>query len=227
MQVLTATTVQAITRAGAGQPGTAARPGHCCADGSAVTRAADMVLVVVGARPETSSRTSPGARLEAKGAIAVDSQHADQPVGRVRRRGLRGHPSPAARRDVLAAGHHGPQTGSGRRGERARREPAVRGQPRHPGGEDLRPGRRPLRTVRPRSGRRRVRPGYRRLPGRRPQRLLPRQATASRCTALPATAPPGGCSNSQLFGHRHAEIAKRIDIAAAAIFNHMTVDVVS
>jgi NADPH-dependent 2,4-dienoyl-CoA reductase/sulfur reductase-like enzyme len=31
----------------------------------------------------------------------------------------------------------------------------------------------------------------------------------------------------QLFGNRHAEIAKRIDIAAAAIFNHMTVDAVS
>ena len=31
----------------------------------------------------------------------------------------------------------------------------------------------------------------------------------------------------QLFGHRHAEIAKRIDIAATAIFNTMTVDGVS
>ncbi len=31
----------------------------------------------------------------------------------------------------------------------------------------------------------------------------------------------------QLFGHRHAEIAKRIDIAAAAIFNNMTVEAVS
>jgi NADPH-dependent 2,4-dienoyl-CoA reductase/sulfur reductase-like enzyme len=31
----------------------------------------------------------------------------------------------------------------------------------------------------------------------------------------------------QLFGHKNAEIAKRIDIAAAAIFNHMTVDAVS
>ena len=30
----------------------------------------------------------------------------------------------------------------------------------------------------------------------------------------------------QLFGHRHAEIAKRIDIAATAIFN-MTVDAIS
>ena len=28
----------------------------------------------------------------------------------------------------------------------------------------------------------------------------------------------------QLFGHRHAEIAKRVDIAATAIFNGMTVD---
>ena len=31
----------------------------------------------------------------------------------------------------------------------------------------------------------------------------------------------------QLFGHKDAEIAKRIDIAAAAIFNHMTVDAIS
>ncbi len=31
----------------------------------------------------------------------------------------------------------------------------------------------------------------------------------------------------QLFGHRHAEVAKRIDIAAAAIFNKMTVDAMS
>ena len=31
----------------------------------------------------------------------------------------------------------------------------------------------------------------------------------------------------QLFGHKHAEVAKRIDIAAAAIFNDMTVDAMS
>ena len=31
----------------------------------------------------------------------------------------------------------------------------------------------------------------------------------------------------QLFGHRHAEIAKRIDIAATAIYNNMTVDAIS
>jgi len=31
----------------------------------------------------------------------------------------------------------------------------------------------------------------------------------------------------QLFGHRHAEVAKRIDSAATAIFNGMTVDAMS
>ena len=31
----------------------------------------------------------------------------------------------------------------------------------------------------------------------------------------------------QLFGHKNAEIAKRIDIAAAAIFHSMTIDAVS
>jgi len=31
----------------------------------------------------------------------------------------------------------------------------------------------------------------------------------------------------QLFGHRHAEVAKRIDIAAAALFHSMTVDEMS
>jgi hypothetical protein len=33
-----------------------------------------------------------------------------------------------------------------------------------------------------------------------------------------------GALGVQLFGHRHAEIAKRIDIAATAIFHNMTVD---
>ena len=31
----------------------------------------------------------------------------------------------------------------------------------------------------------------------------------------------------QLFGHRHAEVAKRIDIAAAAVFNEMSVEPMS
>ena len=51
-------------------------------------------------------------------------------------------------------------------------------------------------------------------------------ATASPCGS-PATAAPGGCWACSCSATRHAEIAKRIDIAAAAIFNAMTVDAVS
>ena len=37
----------------------------------------------------------------------------------------------------------------------------------------------------------------------------------------------GRLLGAQLFGHRHAEVAKRVDIAATAIFNGMTVDAIS
>jgi hypothetical protein len=37
----------------------------------------------------------------------------------------------------------------------------------------------------------------------------------------------GGLLGVQLFGHKDAEVAKRVDIAATAIFHGMTVDAVS
>jgi NADPH-dependent 2,4-dienoyl-CoA reductase/sulfur reductase-like enzyme len=138
VEVLTGTTVQAVTRAQAGQPGRL-HVQATAADGTAVTRAADMVLVVVGVRPETTLAAEAGATLGVKGAIAVD------------RRMRTSLP------DVFAAG---------RRRERGRREPGIRRQPGHPGGEDLRPGRRPDRTARPRGGPGRVRPAHRRIRGR-------------------------------------------------------------
>ena len=97
VEVLAGTTVQAISKA---PPGSAGRlhVQATAADGSAVTRAADMVLVVVGVRPETTLAADAGATLGVKGAIAVDQRHADRPARRVRRRGLRDHPPPAARR---------------------------------------------------------------------------------------------------------------------------------
>src|SRR6202043_3705406 len=73
VEVLTGTAVQAITRAGAGQPGRL-QVQAVAADGSAVTRVADMVLVVVGVRPETALAADAGAALGVKGAIAVDPQ---------------------------------------------------------------------------------------------------------------------------------------------------------
>jgi hypothetical protein len=39
--------------------------------------------------------------------------------------------------------------------------------------------------------------------------------------------PTGRLLGLQLFGHKNAEIAKRVDIAATAIFHSMTVDAVS
>ena len=42
------------------------------ADGRAVTRTANMVLVVVGVRPDTALAAKAGAKLGVKGAIAVD-----------------------------------------------------------------------------------------------------------------------------------------------------------
>ena len=73
VEVLTGTTVQAISKA---PPGGAGRlhVQATAADGTAVTRAADMVLVVVGVRPETTLAAEAGAALGVKGAIAVDTQ---------------------------------------------------------------------------------------------------------------------------------------------------------
>ncbi len=42
-----------------------------------------------------------------------------------------------------------------------------------------------------------------------------------------AAGTPPAWRHSALFGHKHAEIAKRIDIAATAIYHGMTVDAVS
>src|SRR5262249_38677084 len=71
VDVLTGTTVQAITRAAPGQPGRL-QVRATAADGSALTRAADMVLVVVGVRPETALPAGAGAQLGIRGATAVD-----------------------------------------------------------------------------------------------------------------------------------------------------------
>jgi len=71
VQVLTGTTVQAIRKTRPGQAGRL-EVQATAADGTAVTRAADMVLVVVGVRPETALAAEAGAELGVKGAVAVD-----------------------------------------------------------------------------------------------------------------------------------------------------------
>ncbi len=124
-EVLTGTTVRQITRAPAGEA-ERLRVDATAADGTAVTRHADMVLVVVGVRPDTALAADAGARLGARGAIAVDrGMRTNLPDVHAAGR-LRGHPSPAARRDLPAARHHRTQAGPGRRRERPRRQPGVR-----------------------------------------------------------------------------------------------------
>ena len=61
---------------------------------------------------------------------------------------------------------------------------------------------------------------------RRPQGLLPRLATGSRLRYT-GDRSTGRLLGVQLFGHRHAEVAKRIDIAAAAFSAGLTVDAMS
>ena len=125
--------------------------------------------------------------------------------------------------DLPPARHHRPQAGARRRVRTLSAGPGVRRQPRHPGGQDLRPRRRPHRTARPRGGRRRLRPAHCRdaqaddhktyYPGS--------HRIAMRYTGRPAHGPSTGVA---ALRPPPREIAKRVDIAATAIFNAMTVD---
>jgi len=167
VEVLTGTTVRAITRAAAGQAGRL-EVAATAADGSAVTRAADAVLVVVGVRPETTLAAEAGAALGIKGAIAVDP-------------GMRTNLA-----DVFAAGdcvitHH--------------RLLGVTYLPLGTTAESVADDHKAYY------------PGSHRITMR---------VTGDRAT--------GRLLGLQLFGHKNAEIAKRIDIAATAIFHGMTVD---
>jgi len=224
VQVLTGTTVQAVTRARAGQPGRL-HVEATAAGGSAVTRAADMVLVVVGVRPETTLAAEAGATLGVKGAIAVDIK-------------MRTHLP-----DVFAAGdcvitHHrllgetylplgttahkqgrvaGENAAGGNREfagslgtqvvkifDQAAARTGLRDHEAAPAGFD------PVTIASQADDHKAYYPGSHRIAMR---------VTGDRVT--------GRLLGLQLFGHRHAEIAKRIDIAAAAIYSDMTVDAVS
>ena len=224
VQVLTGTTVQAITRAAPGQGGRlhvqAAAP-----DGSAVTRMTDMVLVVTGVRPETTLAAEAGAALGVKGAIAVDP-------------GMR-----TSLPDVFAAGdcvitHHRllgetylPLGTTAHKQGRVAGENAAGGNRQFAGSlgtqvvkifdqaaartglrdhEATAAGFDPVTVGSQADDHKAYYPGSHRITMR---------VTGDRGT--------GRLLGVQLFGHRHAEIAKRIDIAATAIFHDMTVDAIS
>jgi NADPH-dependent 2,4-dienoyl-CoA reductase/sulfur reductase-like enzyme len=224
VQVLAGTTVRAITRAPAGQVGRL-EVAATAADGTAVTRRADMILVVVGVRPDTALAAEAGARLGVRGAIAVDP-------------GMRtGLP------DVFAAGdcvitHHRllgttwlPLGTTAHKQGRVAGENAAGGNRQFAGSlgtqvvkifdqaaartglrdhEAAAAGFDPVTVGSEADDHKAYYPGSHRITIR---------VTGDRAT--------GRLLGLQLFGHKHAEIAKRVDIAATAIFHAMTVDAVS
>ena len=193
--------------------------------GAELTAFADMVLVVVGVRPDTALAASAGAELGIGGAISVDRGMRTNLEGVfaagdcvVTHHRLAGPHLPAAR-------DHGPQAGSGGRRERHRgsREFAgslgtqvvkvfdmVASRTGLRDHEAIAAGFDPVTVEFEADDHKAYYPGSHRIRMR---------YTGDRRT--------GRLLGVQLFGHRHAEVAKRIDIAATAIFNEMTVDAMS
>jgi NADPH-dependent 2,4-dienoyl-CoA reductase/sulfur reductase-like enzyme len=223
VEVLTSTTVRQISRAAPGRAGRL-EVQATGVGGSAVTRAADMVLVVAGVRPEVTLAAEAGAALGIRGAIAVDT--------RMR----------TSLPDVFAAGdcvvtHHRllgqtylPLGTTAHKQGRVAGENALGGNRQFAGSLgtqvvkifDQAAARTGLRDHEAAAGFDPVTVGSEAddhkayYPG---SHKITMRVTGDR--------PTGRLLGVQLFGHRHAEIAKRIDIAATAIFHQMTVDAVS
>ena len=224
VDVVTGTTVRQISRAPSGQA-RRLRVDATSADGGPVTRLADLVLVVVGVRPDTTLAAAAGAALGTRDAITVD-------------RGMR-----TSLPDVLAAGdcvttYHRllgdsylPLGTTAHKQGRVAGENALGGSREFAGSlgtqvvkifdqaaartglrdhEAAAAGYDPVTVSSEADDHKAYYPGSHRITMR---------FTGDRRT--------GRLLGVQLFGHRHAEIAKRIDIAATAIFHTMTADAVS
>jgi NADPH-dependent 2,4-dienoyl-CoA reductase/sulfur reductase-like enzyme len=224
VEVLTGTTVRAITRAVAGQGGRL-EVQATAADGTAVTRAVDMVLVVVGVRPDTSLAAEAGATLGFKGAIAVDEQMrtnlpdvfaaGDCVVTHHRLLGETYLPlGTTAHKQGRVAGENalgGNREFTGSLGtqvvkifDQAAARTGLRDQ------EAIAVGFDPVTVESEADDHKAYYPGSHKITMR---------VTGDRTT--------GQLLGLQLFGHKNAEIAKRVDIATTAIFHRMTVDAVS
>jgi NADPH-dependent 2,4-dienoyl-CoA reductase/sulfur reductase-like enzyme len=221
VDVLAGTTVRQITRT----PGDLAgrlRVEAVKVDGQALTRSADLVLVVVGVRPDTGLAATAGAELGARGAISVD-------------RGMRtGLPDVLAAGDCVTTYHrllgdtYLPLGTTAHKQGRVAGENALGGRREFAGSlgtqvvkvfdhaaartglrdhEATAAGYDPITIESQADDHKAYYPGSHRITMR---------ITADRATSQ--------LLGAQLFGHRHAEIAKRIDITATAIYHGMTVD---
>ncbi len=224
VEVLTGTTVQAISKAPPGGTGRL-EVQATTADDSAVTRAADMVLVVVGVRPETTLAAGAGMALGVKGAIAVDEgmrtslpdvfAAGDCVITHHRLLGITYLPlGTTAHKQGRVAGENaagGTRQFAGSLGtqvvkifDQAAARTGLRDHEAAPAGFD------PVTIAAEADDHKAYYPGSHRIHMR---------VTGDRGT--------GRLLGLQLFGHKNAEIAKRIDIAATAIYHDMTVDAVS
>ena len=224
VEVLTGTAVTALTRS---RDGSATLCVEAHRDGETLTREADIVLVVVGVRPDTDLAAAAGARLGVRGAIDVD-QHM--------RTGLPG---------VYAAGdcvvtHHQllgvtwlPLGTTAHKQGRVAGENALGGDRRFAGSL----GTQVVKVFDLVAARTGLRDDEVTATGRDCSPLTVGSTPDDHKAYYPGATPiairvTGDRSSerllgAQLVGHRGAQIAKRVDIYATAIHNGMTVDAVS
>jgi NADPH-dependent 2,4-dienoyl-CoA reductase/sulfur reductase-like enzyme len=224
VEVLTGTTVQQITRT-QGTQARRLRVQASAADGETVTRLADMVLVVVGVRPDTELAKAAGAALGARGAIAVD-------------RGMQTSlPDVLAAGDCVATWHRLLGETWLPLGTTAHKQGRVAGENAAGGNREFAGslGTQVVKIFDQAAARTGLRDDEATAAGFDPVTVQSEaddhkayypgsHRITMRFTGDRGT---GRLLGVQLSGHRHAEIAKRIDIAAAAIFHDMTVDAVS
>jgi NADPH-dependent 2,4-dienoyl-CoA reductase/sulfur reductase-like enzyme len=220
-QVLAGTAVRAITPAAPGAPGRLLVEA-VTTGGEPVTRHADLVLVVVGVRPDTSLAVSAGASLGARGAITVD-------------RGMRtGLPDIYAAGDCVITHHRLLGETWLPLGTTAHKQGRVAGENAAGGSREFAGslGTQVVKIFDQAAARTGLRDHEARAAGYDPVTIgseaddhkayypgshrIRMRFTGDRGT--------GRLLGVQLFGHRNSEIAKRIDIAATAIFHGMTVD---
>jgi NADPH-dependent 2,4-dienoyl-CoA reductase/sulfur reductase-like enzyme len=224
VEVLTGTTARQVSRGSAASPARL-RVEAQTASGEAIERMADMVLVVTGVRPDTELAAAAGARLGFRGAIQVD------PAMQT------GLPDALAAGDCVIAHHrllgetYLPLGTTAHKQGRLAGENALGGRRQFAGSlgtqvvkifdqaaartglrhdEAIAAGFDPTTVQSEADDHKAYYPGSHRITMR---------VTGDRRT--------GRLLGMQLFGHKHAEIAKRIDIAATAIFNNMTVGEIS
>jgi NADPH-dependent 2,4-dienoyl-CoA reductase/sulfur reductase-like enzyme len=222
--VLTGTAVRAISRAASLAP-RRLRIDATTADGEPLVQTADMVLVVVGVRPQTSLAAAAGASLGARGAITVD---------RMMRTGL---PGVYAAGDCVITHHRLLGETYLPLGTTAHKQGRVAGENVAGGHREFvgSLGTQVVKVFDHAVARTGLRDHEARAAGYDPVTIGAEaddhkayypgsHRIAMRFTGDRGT---GRLLGVQLFGHKHAEIAKRVDIAATAIFHGMTVDGVS